>query len=276
MHSAIENLVKLGLREYEAKIYVALVGIREANARTIHEVSGVPRPRVYDILTDLTSKGFVEVREGSPLVYRSIPPDVIVPRLQKEMDQAAEECIRALEALTLKTRQEYVPLWHVNGEWSINRHLKEIVDRTNENLRIFVSDKKLIGEYASFIAMAVQKCPVKILLKEGVMDMVTPVPGPAYYEIGEMDTYFRHAFFNRMFQSPITCDNAVFELIGSIISDERESILIYTYNGERMAIINRLPFLICSITANFDHIISGARHLGQGELNKGGNSGQLK
>lgn len=49
MDNTIQNLLHLGLREYEAKIYVALVGLGEANVRRIHELSGVPRPRVYDV-----------------------------------------------------------------------------------------------------------------------------------------------------------------------------------------------------------------------------------
>ncbi len=69
MDAAIENLVLLGLKEYEAKIYVALVGLGEANVRRIHEVSGVPRPRVYDVLNELAAKGFINIRQGSPLMY---------------------------------------------------------------------------------------------------------------------------------------------------------------------------------------------------------------
>jgi len=46
----VEGLRKLGLTEYEAKAYAALVGMGEASAREVHELSGVPRTRIYDIL----------------------------------------------------------------------------------------------------------------------------------------------------------------------------------------------------------------------------------
>ncbi|MFA6332103.1 MAG: helix-turn-helix domain-containing protein [Methanoregula sp.] len=264
MHSPVDNLVKLGLKEYEAKIYVALVGIKEANARTIHEVSGVPRPRVYDILTDLTAKGFVEIREGSPLVYRSVPPDTVISRLQKDMNQAAEDSIQALKKLSLNTTQEYIPLWHVNGEWSVSRHVKEIIDRTEGNLRIVAFNKNLIERNTSLIAEAVQKCPVTILLKSGEMDSIVPVPGVTYYETGEIDPSFRERLSKKMFRSQYIYNNAVFEYLGLLISDERESLLIYTYNGELMAIINTIPFIISHMSAKMDHMIAGSHEVKKG------------
>ncbi|MCX6668476.1 MAG: TrmB family transcriptional regulator, partial [Methanothrix sp.] len=62
----VDGLRKLGLTEYEAKTYAALVGLGEATARGVHEKSGVPRTRIYDILRDLEGKGFVEFIHGSP------------------------------------------------------------------------------------------------------------------------------------------------------------------------------------------------------------------
>ncbi|MGB4756722.1 MAG: helix-turn-helix domain-containing protein, partial [Candidatus Methanoculleus thermohydrogenotrophicum] len=59
MDSLIQNLVTLGLTEYEARVYAALVGMGEGTARQIHETSGVPRPRVYDIAEGLAGRGFI-------------------------------------------------------------------------------------------------------------------------------------------------------------------------------------------------------------------------
>jgi len=53
----IENLKKLGLSEYEAKVYVTLVGLGKATARE-NEASGVPRTRVYDVIEKLAFQGF--------------------------------------------------------------------------------------------------------------------------------------------------------------------------------------------------------------------------
>ncbi|MCX6690115.1 MAG: hypothetical protein NTZ39_10595 [Methanoregula sp.] len=111
MDSAVENLVQLGLKEYEAKCYVALVGLGEANVRRIHEVSGVPRPRVYDVLNALDKKGFIEIRRGSPLMYYAVRPDIVVSFLKKDLDTAASESVKTLEALSVDAQQDYSPIW---------------------------------------------------------------------------------------------------------------------------------------------------------------------
>ena len=46
----IRNLEKLGLTENEAKAYIGLVSLREATAREIHELTNVPRAKIYEIL----------------------------------------------------------------------------------------------------------------------------------------------------------------------------------------------------------------------------------
>ena len=115
MDSAVENLVQLGLKEYEAKIYVALVGLGEANVRRIHEVSGVPRPRVYDVLNALDEKGFIEIRQGSPLMYYAVRPDIVVSFLKKDLDTAARESVKTLEALSVDAQQNYSPIWYVHS-----------------------------------------------------------------------------------------------------------------------------------------------------------------
>ena len=84
----IDGLKKIGLTEYEAKAYAALAGLGEATARDIHEASEVPRTRIYDILRELTDKGFVEFIEGSPTYYRAAEPDRVLDRIRDEFEEA--------------------------------------------------------------------------------------------------------------------------------------------------------------------------------------------
>src|SRR5665647_1955665 len=135
MDSAIENLVLLGLKEYEAKIYVALVGLGEANVRRIHEVSGVPRPRVYDVLNALDEKGFIEIRQGSPLMYKAVRPDIVVSFLKKDLDSAARESVKTLDALSVDARQNYSPIWYVHSLSLI--HISEPTRRTPISYAVF-------------------------------------------------------------------------------------------------------------------------------------------
>jgi sugar-specific transcriptional regulator TrmB len=261
MDSTISNLVDLGLKEYEAKIYVALVGIGEANARTIHEVSGVPRPRVYDVLGELASRGFVEVRQGTPLIYRAVQPDVVISHLQKNMNRAAEQSIAALETLSLDTRQKFSPLWYVQGDWSIDRHIKSVLTRTIGSLLILALNRRFPERYTPLIAEVAKERSVSILFREGSADGISLQEGVSYYEIGELCEYFRENILENIFSSPILRDGEVFELECIILADERESILVYTQNGERMAVTITLPFITCVQNKFFTQMLSHASQI---------------
>jgi len=263
MSTLVENLVKLGLKEYEAKIYIALSGVGEANARTVHEMSGVPRPRVYDILGELTSKGFVEIRQGSPLFYRSVPPDVVISELQRELNQAAKESITALESLSLKSVNQYVPLWHVKGDRSVNRHLKMLITRAEEELSIFVNDESVMERYAPLISETI-RCPIKILIKPGTENSIIHVSGASYYEIDILNPFFRKYILDRIFTEPVTRDDSIYVFEWMILSKDREMMVIYTINEERMAMITSFPFTLYAQTMAFAHMVKGAKKV---ELN---------
>src|SRR5512136_2578770 len=69
MKEPVEGLMQLGLTEYEARAYVAIVSIHEGGISEISQQSGMPRSRVYDIMERLAKKGFVEVGGTKPLRY---------------------------------------------------------------------------------------------------------------------------------------------------------------------------------------------------------------
>lgn len=69
---AIDLLQELGLKEYEARCFVALNQLPNGTAKEIREISDVPRTRVYDAIRVLESEGLVEVQQSSPQVYRAV------------------------------------------------------------------------------------------------------------------------------------------------------------------------------------------------------------
>lgn len=54
-----DQLLKFGLEEKEAKIYLALLELSEADIQTIAKKSGVKRTTVYHVLEALKQKGFI-------------------------------------------------------------------------------------------------------------------------------------------------------------------------------------------------------------------------
>jgi sugar-specific transcriptional regulator TrmB len=59
MERIVEKLERIGLTEYEAKAYFALLEVHLNTATKVSEKSGVPRTRIYSVLESLMNKGWV-------------------------------------------------------------------------------------------------------------------------------------------------------------------------------------------------------------------------
>jgi sugar-specific transcriptional regulator TrmB len=57
MESVVEKLRQVGLTEYEAKAYLALLNTYLSTATKVSENSGVPRTKIYSVLETLKNKG---------------------------------------------------------------------------------------------------------------------------------------------------------------------------------------------------------------------------
>lgn len=261
MDSAVENLVQLGLKEYEAKIYVALVGLGETNVRRIHEVSGVPRPRVYDVLHTLDQKGFIEIRQRSPLMYYAVQPDVVVSFLKKDLDTAASDSVKTLEALSVDAQQDYSPIWYVHSDWTIQRNLEVLAEGVTLELITLCFNKETLVKFQEPISSVAKDRSVKILFPEGGSEGIVQRNGIRYFETGTPHDFFGVNVFEQIFQAPIRREGALFELECILIADDQESMLIYSQNGKRMAVIITLPFITCVQSILFSRMIEEAHEI---------------
>ena len=70
----LERLIRVGLTQYEARVYTALVRRDGANPSEIARLAGVPRPRIYDVLESLVTKGVATLRPGNAAKYVAVEP----------------------------------------------------------------------------------------------------------------------------------------------------------------------------------------------------------
>ncbi len=266
MDSAVENLVQLGLKEYEARIYVALVGLGEANVRRIHEASGVPRPRVYDVLNALDEKGFIEIRQGSPLMYTAVRPDIVVSFLKRDLDTAASESVKTLEALSLNAHQNYSPIWYVHSDWTIRRNLERLVEGVAHELIILCFNGETLTTFQSPIVSVARDREVKILFPEGGAEGFVAPEGTRCFEAGELRDFFGVNVFGKIFSVPIHREGALFRLECILIADDQESMLIYTQDGNRMAVVITLPFITCVQSRLFSRMIEDAHEIARDKM----------
>ena len=84
METAVEKLKRVGLTEYEAKAYLALVGAHLSTATQVSDKSDIPRTRIYATLESLAQKGWVRVMSGVPLLFKATDPNAVFERVKED------------------------------------------------------------------------------------------------------------------------------------------------------------------------------------------------
>lgn len=95
----LERLRALGLAEYPARAYLALLELGPSHARAVADRSGVPRGKVYAVLNDLHVRGLVDVTPERPHRYVAAPVVELLARLRRTHRDALERLTRDEQAL---------------------------------------------------------------------------------------------------------------------------------------------------------------------------------
>ena len=126
--TALEALTALGLTEYGAKAYVALVALGEADAESVAARSGVPRTKVYDALDELAERGWAKDEGGRPRRWRPESPNACVQRERARLDALLASHIPDLESQFEKRAVRVVgTVWVLEGERAIEAKVEEML-----------------------------------------------------------------------------------------------------------------------------------------------------
>ena len=142
-----ERLVRLGLTQYEARAYIALVRRDGSSPAEVARLAGVPRSRIYDVIESLVAKRMAEQRPAARTVkYVATEPaqaiDALVATHQarlRELEADAEAVRTELEPAFLEGSAHSDPLDYVE----LIRSPEGIAKRFNE-LQRSVSEEMLV------------------------------------------------------------------------------------------------------------------------------------
>lgn len=108
-------LKRIGLNQYESKVYVAILSQGLSTAGQISDHANVPRSRVYDVLTSLEKKGFAVVQMGRPIKYLPVRPEEIVERTKAEYEREYDGKVKKVEKLKDELIGALMPLAGQSG-----------------------------------------------------------------------------------------------------------------------------------------------------------------
>ncbi|MDQ3689609.1 MAG: TrmB family transcriptional regulator [Chloroflexota bacterium] len=142
-----DQLAQLGLTTYEAKAYVALLGRGSFTAAQVARHAGLPRQRIYDVLSSLVQKGLAAGRPGKVVKYAAAAPDVAIERLltvrRRGMADLERTAAALVEELTPAYRSgqehtdplEYIELLRDRG--AINERFAELQASVKDEILVF-------------------------------------------------------------------------------------------------------------------------------------------
>ena len=134
-------LRELGLTDYETRAYLALLQRGVLTASQVSENADVPYSKVYETLTSLERKGWIETERGRPSRYYPKTPSEALAAVKMQL----EEKIKAWEKIITSELQplyekreirEKPDIWILRGEISTIAKLKEMLEKTKSELMV--------------------------------------------------------------------------------------------------------------------------------------------
>lgn len=147
---AVSLLRDLGLKEYEARCFLALAQLSAGTAKRISEISEVPRTRVYDAVRVLESKGLVEVQHTTPQKFRAVSIEEAIAILRQQFDTQIDTLQSHLEALDNQSAVDdddrMQEVWGLSGHEGIESRAHGLLEDAESEIVLLVVDEELPTE----------------------------------------------------------------------------------------------------------------------------------
>ena len=154
----MESIESLGLREYEARCFVALAQLSEGTAKEVSKVASAPRSRVYDSLERLQDRGLVDVRESNPRKHRGVPVETAVGTPESEFDSHLETVSDCLEELQVAGQRDDDGFWTVAGRENVTDRGRDLIRGADrEVLVVLPDDGRIVERSLSWIRTALDR-----------------------------------------------------------------------------------------------------------------------
>jgi len=149
----VKVLVELGFTGLQAKVYLALSELEEANIIEISKAINVARQEIYRIVTELQNRGLVEKRLAKPVRYKAISIQEAVPYLL--MDMHKKRIVLQRKAMQLVERQKSIigkpKLLEAEAQFllipkrgTLSRKIKKTIEDSKKSIEIVLPHEKFL------------------------------------------------------------------------------------------------------------------------------------
>jgi len=153
----VASLQRLGLTEYESRIYLVLIKMGPIKASEISFFGQVPRTKTYGAIKELERKGLLHVLPGKPEVYLPASPEQALMPLVTKLSRDVKDSESVVQALsvtyeTSKYVKRDIPketedFWQIDGRTNVFSKLSEIFGDASKSIYYSTTAAGLIRAY---------------------------------------------------------------------------------------------------------------------------------
>lgn len=210
---AVDALVELGLRQYEAQCFVALAQLSEGTAKEISRVADVPQSRVYDVVDQLHRLGLVDIQESEPRKYAAVPVLVARTRLRQQYRDYLETGTVNLRELEQRTTDDE-GVWQVASDRDVRNRARSAIDDASSEISLLVADDELLESALLERLASARDRNVAVFVEvpsPAARDRITDAVGAAAVAVTDFE-----------FDSRLTADRS----LGRLLLVDRETIVL--------------------------------------------------
>jgi sugar-specific transcriptional regulator TrmB len=166
---AVAALRKLGLTEYQSRVYAGLSRIRRGTAREVADASDVPRARVYDILNVLHTRGLVDVQQSTPREYLAVPVDTAIDLLNadhRKRERAARDALASIDPEDAAPVTEQSGVWVVTDRARVSELERQFIEVATRQVVFGLANAEVFDE-GTAAALEAASDDVEVIIETG-------------------------------------------------------------------------------------------------------------
>lgn len=153
----VTALRRLGLTEYESRIYLALIKLGPKKASEVSFFGQVPRTKAYGAIRELQRKGLLNIIPGNPELYAPSPPAEVLMPLMAKLNRDVKNSEDVVQGLALtyessrflkrEAPKEVSEFWQMEGRQNVLNKLTQVFSDARKSVNYSTSASGLIRAY---------------------------------------------------------------------------------------------------------------------------------
>ena len=180
-----EQLEMLGLRDKEARLYLAALTSKPFTVADISKKSGIKRPTCYIILDELTKRGLISiVPKAKKRLYKAEPPEALIKQAKRSLSYA-EKFVPSLRELFQEGKETSIVKYYY-GQNGIRNIYEDMLDSGVKEIYYIGSSGPLVEMIGDdFLRDFIKRCVGLGVKRISIRMRETELDDPIYKNAGK-------------------------------------------------------------------------------------------